>query len=132
MRIQVKDIMSTPVIVAMLDENILEVRTLMEEKGIHAIPIVSYTNDTLKVEQTIKGIITSNDINKNISDDSLVKDVLTSSMVHVIHVDSSVKCAAKSMLKHNVHHIVAMDDGEIKGMISSIDFVKIVAEHSLE
>ena len=132
MRIQVKDFMSAPVTVAMLDDDILEIRTLMKEKGIHAIPIVSYTNDTLKVEETIKGIITSTDINAEVSDDAIIEDVMTSSIVHVVHVDSSVKCAAKAMLKHNVHHIVAMEDGEIKGMVSSLDFVKLVAEYSLE
>ncbi len=132
MNIQVKDFMSTPVTVAMMDENILEIRTLMKEKGIHAIPIVSCTNDTIKAEKTIKGIITSTDICEEVSDDASLEDVMTSSIVHVIHVDASAKRAAKTMLNKNVHHMVAMDDGEIKGMISSLDFVKLVAEHSLE
>jgi predicted transcriptional regulator len=132
MRIQVKDFMSAPVTVSMMDDNILEIRTLMKEKGIHAIPIVSCTNDTIKAEKTIKGIITSTDICEEISDDATIEDVITSSIVHVVHVDSSVKSAAKAMIKHNVHHMVAMDDGEIKGMVSSLDFVKLVAEHSLE
>ncbi len=35
------------------------------------------------------------------------------------------------MLKHNVHLIVVMDDKKIKGMIRSLDFVKLVAEHSV-
>ena len=132
MRIKVKDIMSAPVTVAMMDENILEIRTLMKEKGIHAIPIVSCTNDTIKAEETIKGIITSTDICEETSDDASIEDVMTSSIVHVVHVDSSAKSAAKTMLNKNVHHMVAMDDGEIKGIVSSLDFVKLVAEHSLE
>ncbi len=132
MRIQVKDFMSSPVTVAMMDENILEIRTLMKEKGIHAIPIVVCTNDTIKVEETIKGIITSTDICEEVSDDALIEDVMTSSIVHVVHVDSSAKSAAKTMLNKNVHHMVVMDDGEIKGIVSSLDFVKLVAEHSLE
>ncbi len=132
MRIQVKDFMSTPVTTAMEDHNVLEIRTLMKEKGIHAIPIISYTNDKLKVEMTIKGIITATDISKEVSDYATVADVMTSSSVHVIHIDSSAKAAANMMLRHNVHHIVVMADGEIKGMISALDFVKLVAEHSLE
>ena len=70
MHIQVKDFMSAPVTVAMMDENILEIRTLMKEKGIHAIPIVSCTNVTIKAETTIKGIITSSDMCEEISDDA--------------------------------------------------------------
>ena len=132
MRIKVKDFMSAPVTVAMMDENILEIRTLMKEKGIHAIPIVSCTNDTLKAEKTIKGIITSTDICEGVSNDASIEDAMTSSIVYVVHVDSSAKSAAKTMLNKNVHHMVVMDDGEIKGIISSLDFVKLVAEHSLE
>jgi CBS domain-containing protein len=132
MRLQVKDFMSKPVITVMLDETILEVRTLIKEKGIHAFPVVSYTNDNLKVEETIKGIITSNDITEEVSDDAEVSDIMTSGNVLVAHVDTNAKSAAKMMLKHRVHHIVAMDDGEIKGMISSLDFVKLVADQCLE
>lgn len=132
MNIRVKDFMSAPVTVAMIDENILEIRTLMKEKGIHAIPIVSCTNDTIKAEETIKGIITSTDICEAVSDDALIEDVMSSSVVHVVHVNTSARSAAKTMLNNKVHHMVAMDDGEIKGMISSLDFVKLVAEYSLE
>lgn len=132
MRIQVKDFMSAPVTTAMLDHNVLEIRTLMKENGIHSIPIIEYTNDKLKVEMTIKGIITATDISDEVSDDAIVSDVMTASSVHVVHVDTSAKSAAKMMLKHKVHHIVAMEDGEVMGMISALDFVKLVAEHSLE
>ncbi|WP_456437226.1 CBS domain-containing protein [Psychroserpens sp.] len=131
MRIQVKDFMSTPVITAMAENNVLEIRELMNEKGIHAIPIISYSNDKLKVEMTIQGIVTATDISKEVSDDAIVKDVMTSSNVQVVHVDSTAQAAAKMMIRHKVHHIVVMDKGEIKGMISSLDFVKLIAEHSI-
>ena len=131
MRIQVKDFMSAPVTTAMEDHNVLEIRMLMKEKGIHAIPIISYSNDTLKVEMTIQGIITATDINKEVSEDTTVGDIMTASHIHLVHPDSSAKSAAKMMLRHNVHHIIVMHEGEIKGMISSLDFTKLVAEHSL-
>jgi len=131
MRIQVKDFMSAPVTTAMGEHSVLEIRTLMKENGIHAIPIISYSNDTLKVDMTIQGIITATDISEEVNDDATVEDIMTSSIVHVVHVDASVQAAAKMMLRHKVHHIVVMDEGKIKGMISSLDFVKLVAEHSL-
>ena len=132
MRIQVKDFMSAPVTTAMADQNVLDIRMLMNEKGIHAIPIVSCSNDTLKVEMTIQGIITATDINKEVSEDTTIGDIMTSSHIHLVHPDSSAKAAAKMMLRHNVHHIIVMYEGEIKGMISSLDFTKLVAEHSLD
>jgi CBS domain-containing protein len=132
MRIQVKDFMSTPVITATGEDSVLEIRELMEEKGIQAIPIVSYTNDKLKVEVTIRGIITATDINKDMPEDTNVEDVMNSSSIHIIHLDSSAQSAAKMMLRHKVHHLIIMEDGEILGMISSLDFVRLVAEHSFK
>ena len=132
MRLQVKDFMSTPVTTAVAENSILEIRALMKEKGINAIPIISYSKDVPHYEMTIKGIITATDISKDVDDNATVEDVMTASKVYVVHVDSSAQAAAKMMLKHKVHHIVVMDDGEIKGMISSLDFVKLVAAYSLE
>lgn len=131
MRVQVKDFMSTPVISAMTEDSAKDIRELMKDKKIHAIPILSYTNDKLKVEQTIRGIITTTDLSKDVHDDTKVGDIMTASNVQVVHVDSSAQSAAKMMLRNNVHHIVVMDEGEIKGMISSLDFVKLVAEYAL-
>ena len=131
MRIQVKDFMSSPVTTATGEHSVLEIKTLMEEKGINAIPIILYANDTLKVDMTIQGIITATDISKAVNANATVNDVMTSSNVHVTHIDSSAQSAAKMMLRQNVHHIVVMDDGKIKGMISSLDFVKLVAKHAL-
>ncbi len=132
MRIQVKDFMSTPVTTAIGENSVREIRELMKEKGIHAIPVISYSKVTPQVEMTIRGIITATDISKKAHDNATVEDVMTSSSVHVIHVDSSAQAAAKMMLRHKVHHLVVMDEGKIEGMISSLDFVELVAEHSLE
>ena len=132
MRLQVKDFMSSPVTTAVEGNSVKEIRALMNEKGIHAIPIISYSNDTPKVEMTIRGIVTRTDLSKALSDSANAEDVMTSTSVHVIHVNSSANAAAKMMLRHEVHHIIAMDDGKIEGIISSLDFVKLVGEHSLE
>lgn len=132
MRIQVKDFMSAPVTTASGEATVQEIRALMKKEGIHAIPIVSYTHDGPTVEMTIRGIVTASDISKNVHEGAPMENVMTSSSVHVVHTDSSVQAAAKMMLRHKVHHMVVMDKGKIKGMISSLDFVKLVAEYSLE
>ena len=132
MRIQVKDFMSAPVTTAVAENSVREIRALMKEKGIHAIPIISYSKDTPHFEMTIQGIITATDVSKKVDPSATAEDVMTSSSVHVVHPNSSASAAAKMMLKHDVHHIVVMEDGKIIGIISSMDFVKLVAEHSLE
>lgn len=130
MRIQVKDFMSSPVITATGDSSVREIRELMRVKGIHAIPITSNPMDATK-GIIIRGIVTATDISKDVHRDAIMENVMTASNVQVVHVNASAESAAKMMLRHNVHHIVAMDDGKIKGMISALDFVKLVAEHSL-
>ncbi|WP_417213022.1 cyclic nucleotide-binding/CBS domain-containing protein [Bizionia sp.] len=132
MKIQVKDFMSAPVITAKGENSVIEVRALMKDKGINAIPIISYSKDILDTEMIIRGIVTTTDMNKDVQESTTVEDVMTSFRVHVVHMNSSANAAAKMMLRHDVHHMVVMDEGNIVGMISSLDFVKLVAEYSLE
>ena len=133
MRVQVKDFMSTPVITAIGENSVGEIRELIKNKEILAIPIISYVKDApMRNDTVIRGIITVTDVSKDVSNNATVEDVMTSSKVHVVHPDSSASAAAKMMLRHKVHHIVVMEEGEIKGIISSIDFVNLVAEHTLE
>jgi len=131
MPIQVKDFMSTPVTTAVGENSVKEIRSLMKDKGINAIPVVSNSTDGKHEETIIRGIITATDLSNELHNDETVEDVMTSSSVHVVHTDAVAQGAAKMMLKHNVHHLVAMDEGKIKGMVSAMDFVKLVAEHSL-
>ena len=117
MRIQVKDFMSAPVTTATGEATVREVRALMKSKGIIALPIVKYA--------------TASDLSKDVHEGAPMENVMTASNVYVVHTDSSAQAAAKMMLKHKVHHMVVMEDGKIKGMISSMDFVGLVAEHSV-
>ena len=130
MRIQVKDFMSAPVTSTVGENKVRDIRSLMKRKGIHAVPIIQYSKKLPDADITIKGIVTSTDLNNKIDENTPVENIMTKN-VHIIHKDSSAQSAAKMMLKHKVHHIVVMDDGKITGMISSLDFVKLVAEHSL-
>ena len=130
MRIQVKDFMSAPVVTAIGEKKVSEIRALMERKNIHALPIISYSKKFPATEIRIRGIITTTDLSKKVKSKSSVEDIMTSK-VHVIHKNSSAAAAAAMMLKHNVHHLVVMEDGKIIGMVSSTDFVKLVAQHEL-
>lgn len=132
MRIQVKDFMSSPVTTALGKNSVKEIRELMKRKGFNAVPVVQDSKQLPNSEITIRGIVTATDLSKEIDETSIIEDVMTSTRVFVTHKDSSAQSAAKMMLKHDVHHMVVMDEGKIIGMISSLDFVKLVAEYSLD
>jgi predicted transcriptional regulator len=57
----------------------------------------------------------------------LVADVMTTK-THVVSIQSGIQDAAKMMDKNHVHHLVVMDNGQVEGIISAMDFVKIIAK----
>ncbi len=129
MRIQVKDFMTTSVLTAAGNTTVGEIRTLMRREGIHAIPIV----EAIPLgAMNIRGIVTATDLCHELNDYQTVEQILKPGRVHVIPTNTSAQCAAKNMLKHKVHHLVVMDDGKIVGMISSQDFVELIAEYALD
>lgn len=131
MRIQVKDFMTSPVQTTIGEKKIGEIRNLMKSNGIHALPVIKYTKKLPEAEVTIRGVITATDLSEQNDDSLFVEDVMTQKL-YVIHKNTSAKSAAKMMIKKKVHHLIVMDEGKIIGMISSLDFVKLVSEHSLD
>ena len=123
--------MVSPVYTAVENSTVGDVRKIFKKKKIHAMPVVELVNKLPQLSRVIKGIVTASDLNSKIKDKTIITDVMEN-MVHVVHKNASVKSAAKMMLKHKVHHLVVMNDGEITGMISSFDFVKLVEKHGLE
>jgi CBS domain-containing protein len=124
--------MSNSVIPAEGEISFGEIRKLMEQKRIHAIPILGPVEESINIETALQGVITATDLCRVVDDNIPVKQVLIPSLVHVISRNTSAKSAAKMMIKHKVHHLVVMDDGKIAGMISSLYFVKLVSKLELD
>lgn len=114
------DIMSTPVVVTRKDSQLKHTRELFARKGINAIPV-------LKEDGEIAGIVSSSDVAKAHADDTLVEEIMTPK-VHIVLKNNRVEDAAKTMLKHQVHHLVVMEDGQVVGMVSSLDIIKALIE----
>ena len=119
---KVSEIMSTPVIITAKTNKVLSVRNLLERKNVHAIPVLDSDGE-------IKGIISSIDIAKEHNENEIVGNIM-SEMVHVILPTSRVVDASKMLLKHNVHHLVVMEEGVVVGMISSMDIVRVFAQQN--
>ncbi len=116
----VSDIMISPVIVTQQNKSLKHVHELFNRKKINAIPV-------LTIEGEIEGIITASDIANQTDYEQIVANIMTTK-THVISLHSGVQDAAKMMEKHKVHHLVVMDNGQVVGIISSMDFVKLVAK----
>jgi CBS domain-containing protein len=96
----------------------------MNQKNCHAIPLVEMDADQ---DINIRGIITSDDL-VGVYDDTVDIRQVMSEKVVVTHPNSSAASAAKMMLRHGIHHLIVMEQEEIVGMLSSFDFVQLIAE----
>lgn len=117
---KVSEIMSSPVVVTNKKNKISSVRNLIERKNIHAIPV-------LEQDGGICGIISSIDLAKEHNESEIVQNIM-SEKVHVIHPSSRVIDAANMLLKQNVHHLVVMKEGQVIGMVSSMDIVQLFSD----
>ena len=127
MSTQVRKFMNQPVISCALPCEVGDVRDLMNQKGCHAIPLVDVGENN---EINIRGIVTSDDL-IGVYDDTIDIQQIMSKNVHVVNPQSNAQSAAKMMLRHNTHHLVAMEEGRIVGIISSLDFVDLIAEKGI-
>lgn len=117
---RIEEIMSTPTVVTQPGVKIANLKDMFTRKNINAVPV-------LEADGTISGIISSSDIVAVHNEALLVRDVMSKS-VHIGLRNNRVKDAAKMMVKHGVHHLVIMDDGNVVGMLSSMDVIKVYAE----
>lgn len=127
MSTQVKTFMKSPVFSCALPTDVGTIRDLMLQKECHAIPLVELGENK---EVQIRGIVTSDDL-LGVYDDTVDIQQVMTKKVHVVHPTANAQSAAKMMLRHNCHHLLVMDVGEIVGIISSIDFAHLVADKGI-
>jgi predicted transcriptional regulator len=112
----IEEIMSSPVVVTRETTKLKHTRELINRKSINAIPV-------LKEDGEIAGILSSSDLAKAHDENITVADIMTDK-VHIVLKNNRVHDAAKTMLKHSVHHLVVMEDGNVVGMVSSLDIIR--------
>lgn len=118
--------MHTPVTTCTPNADVADVRNLMKLKHCSAIPVVTIQDDEVQIE----GIVTYHDLAGVYDDTVNVRQIMTQA-VSAVHVHMDSKEAAVHMLEQDVHHLVVVNNGDLVGIISSLDFVKIVAEHEM-
>lgn len=117
---RVEDIMSTPVSVTKRSVKVTYLKDLFTRKDINAVPVV-------ETGGAIAGIVSASDVAK-CHDESLTVEDIMSEHVHIALKNTRVKDAAAVMVKHKVHHLVVMEEGDVVGMLSSLDVMKAFAE----
>lgn len=120
---QVNDLITLPVTTCTTSMDIGGVRDLMNLKNFSALPVVESKEDQI----VLKGIVTYQDL-AGVYDDNINVQQVMSTEVTTVAPTASVQEAALSMISHRIHHLVVLDDEKIVGIISSYDFLKLVAD----
>lgn len=117
---RVEHLMSTPVIITQRNVSIKHLKELLSRRHISAVPV-------LEDDGTISGIVSTSDV-LGADDETMKVGDIMSDRVHIALKNNRVKDAAGMMAKNNVHHIVVMEDGDVVGMLSALDIVRVYAE----
>lgn len=117
---RVEDYMSAPVMITQRNVSIKHLKEMLERKELSAAPV-------LEENGTITGIVTSSDLAQANEEDAVVQDIM-SERVHIAMKNNRLKDAAGMMVKNKVHHLVVMEEGNVVGMISSMDVMKVFSE----
>jgi CBS domain-containing protein len=120
----VRDIMTRLIVKIDREKLVCEVEGLFISKKISAAPLVDASGK-------IAGLVTKSDINRfhfN-NGDPYYTPVweIASPVVATIDVSASIKDAATLMLERHVHHLLVVNDDNMAGILSSFDFVRLVA-----
>jgi CBS domain-containing protein len=122
----VENIMAAPVVTTTLGSTTGYVRELMERKQVSAIPIVELQGEKI----SLKGIVTNSDL-RGIKDESTDVEFIMTRRIETVSKSTSIREAARKMVDKEMHHLVVMEQGKLVGIISSMDFVKVVAQGQL-
>jgi CBS domain-containing protein len=120
MGIKVAELMVPRVLVAQPTDEVAYVREIMRGQGFHAVPVIDD-------EDRPAGIITSNDLIDAPRDDMEVGDVMRKTPP-AVEQDAPIHVAARMMREQHVHHLLVMEDGEIVGILSSLDLLRVIED----
>ena len=119
----INEAMTTNVVTAKSDTTITEIATIMTENDISSVVIE---------DKEVEGIITSNNIiskvvSKNISSDDITAGMVMSKFVEITS-DTTLVEASSIMIKNNSKVVLVIDDGDLKGLLTLTDVVRVSPE----
>ncbi|MFW5958238.1 MAG: CBS domain-containing protein [Desulfosalsimonas sp.] len=116
--VQIRDIMSSPVVRVGSDTKMSEVYGVLEEKGCTGLPVID--------NGSLKGIISRRDfkkLKKASQLDSPVKAFMSTKNI-IIAPDRSPMHAARLMVKHDIGRLPVVENNQIVGIVSRSDAMR--------
>ena len=119
---KVQDAMTTEVLTIGPTRTLRDAARVMSENNVGAVVV-------LDAEQPGPGILTERDAIRSLGagqvpDDELVQDHLTANVVFADR-EWSIEEAAQTMTRGGFRHLVVLDGGQLEGMLSMRDIVRV-------
>lgn len=132
--LQVRDLMTSNVLVVGPDDPVTKVRDLMADKHIRHVPVVDDAQDLVGVvsdrDLLARAFGTDTDLPLSLQTELLdadkVKDIMTWD-VETVDVDEDVVTAAQVMLENKYGCLPVLEEGRLAGILTEADFVRFVA-----
>jgi CBS domain-containing protein len=121
MNTKIEDLMSKKVMSATPHQTVGHVRDVMKSHSINCMPVVD--SDGVPV-----GIVTSTDILKTDKEGTHVSQIMTEK-IYTVPQYSDVSMAARIMRNHSIHHVLVTHEGQLIGLLSSFDLLRLVEDH---
>ena len=108
-----------------MDDTIEQVETLLKSRGLHWVPVVEGGG------AAVIGVISATDV---VQFHALKQDAahtrawqLCTYRPLVVAPDTPAEQVARLMVEQRVHHVAVVADGDLEGVVSSLDFVRAFA-----
>ena len=135
-RISVSQIMSNDILTVNLSNSLHDVKSIFDENHIHHLPVVSGNELLGMLSRTdlarISFVADASDRSLSTTmydvlpiDKVMVKDVTT------VNLDTTVREVTEIFLKNDFHGLPVMEDGNIKGIVTTRDLLKFMLDHFL-
>jgi CBS domain-containing protein len=122
MNAPITEMMEKPVRTVSMDDKIEKVEAVLRSHKVSAVPVVDESTGL------IIGIITASDLVRFHADKrdpvALHAWEICSYKPLEVGADASICDVAMLMVTYGIHHIVVTENKQIKGIVSSLDFVK--------
>jgi CBS domain-containing protein len=119
----ISTIMHQAVKIINLDDTVAEVETLLNKEGLTWAPVIDETGQVI-------GVISSTDLlrfHRRERDPINTKAWQMSSYRPICAGPSdTISDVARQMLDKQVHHVAVVDNGRLCGVVSSLDFVRLL------
>jgi len=121
MRKQITSLIGENVITVKLNDSVETVEKVLDSNQLSCVPVINTQGECF-------GVISAPDLVHfhNARKNPIAERAWEMCTHKIIEVSSdiSVREAAELMVKNNIHHLVVVEDGSIKGIVSSIDILR--------